>query len=64
VGGPVVRVRAECQLKRRRRRQPRRGQVQFLHSGRFLHAHPIDPETLGEDGPELLDLARRQPFTL
>ena len=64
VGGPLVPVRAEGRLKRRRRHQPRRAQVQLLHSRRFLHAHAIDPEALGEDGPELLDLARRQPFAL
>ena len=64
VGGPVVRIGAEGRLKRRWRHQPRRGQVQLLHFRRFLHAQTIDPQTLGEDRPELLDLVRRQPLAL
>ena len=64
VGSPVVRVRAEDRPERRRRHQPRRGQVQLLHPGRLLHAHAVDPQARGENGPELLDLARREPLVL
>ena len=62
VDGPVVRVRAEDRLEPRRRHQPRRTQVQLLYSRWRLHAHAIDPQAFGEDGPELPDLTLRQPF--
>src|SRR5215469_4571236 len=52
VRGPLVRVRAERRLKRRRWRQPGCGQAQLLHSRRFLQAQASEPETSGEDGPE------------
>jgi hypothetical protein len=64
VGGPVIRVRAECRLERRRCHQPRRGQVQFLHFRRFLHAHAIEAEAFGKHGPDLPDLAGPQPLSL
>jgi hypothetical protein len=64
VGRPVVGIGAENRLERRRRHQPRRGQVQLGHPGRFLHAHAIGPQPPGEHHPELLDLARRQPLVL
>ena len=62
VRGALVRVSGEHRLERRRRRDSWRAQIQLLHPRRFLHPHVSEPEAVGEDGSELLDLTRRQPF--
>jgi hypothetical protein len=64
VGGPLVRVRAECRLQRRRRRQPWRAQVQFFDPGRILRPYAVGAEAFGEGCPQLLQFVRCQPFAL